>query len=195
MILICFLLNQGGNLDPNDPKSDDNNSALILTAFVIAFGAVLLRVGGRAALVSTLGLDFAQENPELQMQLDSFLSYTSSLPITLELVLFTLAWTVVKVFCFDAGGIVLALSAGILFGGVLKGAVASSAAATIGSSVAFGLAKIDTPIRKKALEILDEYPSLRGIEKVCLSFMNMQDALEETKSTRVVPGSNYLIPL
>merc|ERR1712232_25712 len=71
--------------------------------------------------------------------------------------------TFVKVFCFDAGGVVLALSSGILFGGVIKGAVFSAAAATIGSMVSFGLAKIDSPLREKALEVLEEYPSPRGM--------------------------------
>jgi hypothetical protein len=28
------------------------------------------------------------------------------------------------------------------------------------------MAKLDTPVRKEALEVVDEYPSLRGIEKV-----------------------------
>lgn len=166
--------------DPDNPEKD--NSALVITAFVIAFGAVLLRVGGRAALVSTLGLDFAQDNPELQTQLDNFLQYTSNLPLGVELIAFTLAWTAVKVLCFDAGGIVLALSAGILFGGVFKGAVASAAAATIGSSVAFGLAKVDTPVRKKALEVLEEYPSLRGIEKVVA-----KDGIKAILTLRLAP--------
>merc|ERR1712071_49659 len=115
-------------------------------------------------------------------QMDSLLAFTASLGLGGEVVLFTLAWTFVKVFCFDAGGIVLALSAGILFGGVLKGAVASAAAATIGSSVAFGLAKIDTPIRKKALEVLDEYPSLRGIEKVVA-----KDGIKAILTLRLAP--------
>jgi hypothetical protein len=35
-------------------------------AFVVVAGAVLLRFGGRAALVSALGLDFATENLELR---------------------------------------------------------------------------------------------------------------------------------
>lgn len=84
----------------------------------------------------------------------------------MELGLFVLAWTLVKVFCFDAGGVVLALASGILFGGVWEGAVVSAFAATVGSSVAFGMAKVESPVRKKALEVVEEYPSLRGIEKV-----------------------------
>ena len=53
-----------------------------------------------------------------------------------------------------------------MFGGVWEGAILSALAATVGSSVAFGMAKVDSPVRKKALEVVEEYPSLRGIEKV-----------------------------
>lgn len=127
-----------------------------------------LRIGGRAALVSTLGLDFTQA-PEVKDNLDSLLEYTANMDTGLELGLFVLAWTFVKVFCFDAGGVILALSSGILFGGVWEGAILSALAATIGSSVAFGMAKVESPVRKKALEVVEEYPSLRGIEKVRVS--------------------------
>ena len=75
-----------------------------------------------------------------------------------------------------------ALSSGILFGGVFQGAVASAGAATIGSFVAFNLAKLDTPIRKKALELLDEYPSLRGIEKTVA-----RDGLKAILTLRLAP--------
>jgi len=152
--------------DDGKPIKSDSKAALSIAAFFVAAGAVLLRVGGRAALVSTLGLDFANDNPELKENLDTFLNYAASLDTTTEAALFILAWTAVKVFCFDAGGIVLAFASGILFGGVIQGAVFCALAATIGSSVAFGLAKLDTPVRTKALEIVEEYPYLRGIEKV-----------------------------
>lgn len=168
------------------PTKSDSKLALTLSAFVIAAGAVTLRVGGRAALVSGLGLDFATENPELKENMDQFLSYASSLGTGTEALLFILAWTIVKVFCFDAGGIVLAFSSGILFGGVIQGAIFSAFAATVGSSVAYFLAKVDTPIRKKALELVEEYPSLRGIEKVVA-----EDGLKAVLTLRLAP----LIPV
>lgn len=124
-----------------------------------------LRIGGRAALISALGLDFTQ-NPEVKENLNQVMDFTSNMDIGVEFGLFVLAWTFVKVFCFDAGGVVLALASGILFGGVWEGAIVSAFAATVGSSVAFGMAKVDSPVRKKALEFVEEYPSLRGIEKV-----------------------------
>lgn len=124
-----------------------------------------LRIGGRAALISALGLDFTQ-NPEVKENLNQVMDFTSNMDIGVEFGLFVLAWTFVKVFCFDAGGVVLALASGILFGGVWEGAIVSAFAATVGSSVAFGMAKVDSPVRKKALEVVEEYPSLRGIEKV-----------------------------
>ena len=103
-------------LDPETgkPIKSDGKSALTLTAFVVAFGAVVLRVGGRAALVSGLGLNFAQDNPELKDSIDMVLNNAADLSLPVEAALFILGWTFVKVFCFDAGGIVLAFSAGVL---------------------------------------------------------------------------------
>lgn len=171
-------------LDPETgkPIKSDAQSALTLTAFVVAGGAVLLRIGGRAALVSALGLDFATENPELKDGLDSVLNYAGTIGTGSELALFILAWTAVKVFCFDAGGVILALASGILFGGVWQGAVVSAFAATVGSSVSFCMAKLDTPVRKKALEVVEEYPSLRGIEKVVA-----KDGLKAILTLRLAP--------
>jgi hypothetical protein len=154
-------------LDPETgrPLKSDTQAALSLTAFIVAGGAVALRIGGRAALISALGLDFTQ-NPEVKENLNQVMDFTSNMDMGVEFGLFVLAWTFVKVFCFDAGGVVLALASGILFGGVWEGAIVSAFAATVGSSVAFGMAKVDSPVRKKALEVVEEYPSLRGIEKV-----------------------------
>lgn len=171
-------------IDPETgkPIQSDSKAALTLTAFVVAAGAVTLRVGGRAALVSAVGLDFANDNPDLKANMDQILNYASSMDQGLEVLAFVAAWTLVKVFCFDAGGVVLALSAGILFGGVLQGAFWSAFAATIGSSVAYGLAKVDSPFRKKALELLEEYPSLRGIERVVA-----EDGLKAVLTLRLAP--------
>jgi uncharacterized membrane protein YdjX (TVP38/TMEM64 family) len=99
-----------------------------------------------------------------------------------RLALFSLAWTVIKVFCFDAGGVVLALTSGILFGGVFQGAVVSAFGATVGSSVAFTLAKLDTPIRAKALEVVEKNPSLKGIERVVA-----EDGLKAVLTLRLAP--------
>lgn len=168
--------------EDGNPVKSDSKAAVTLTAFVVAAGAVVLRVGGRAALISGLGLDFATENPELKTQMEGILDYSDSLDPIAKGALFIAAWTAVKVSCIDAGGVVLALSAGILFGGVLQGAVFSAFAATVGSSVAFALAKMDTPVRKKALEVVEEYPSLRGIEKVVA-----RDGLKAILTLRLAP--------
>mmetsp|Transcript_27254 Transcript_27254/g.41737 ORF Transcript_27254/g.41737 Transcript_27254/m.41737 type:complete len:574 (-) Transcript_27254:969-2690(-) len=168
--------------EEGNPIKSDSKAAITITAFVVAAGAVALRVGGRAALVSAVGLDFANENPELKAQLDNLLATADSFDPVGKAALFIGAWTAVKVFCFDAGGIVLALSAGLLFGGVLQGAFFSALAATIGSSVAFALAKADTPVRAKALDVVEQYPSLRGIEKVVA-----RDGLKAILTLRLAP--------
>lgn len=152
------------NLVPSDDQAS-SKLAITVTAFFVAIGALVLRLGGRAALISGLGLDFIA-NSDVKDQMDSFLSYTDSLGPTLKPLLFIAAWTGVKISCLDAGGIVLALGSGVLFGGIFQGAFMSAFGATIGSLVAFSLAKVDTPFREKALELIEEFPSLRGIEKV-----------------------------
>ena len=165
-----------------DSDADDAKFALSITAFVVAVGAVVLRVGGRAALVSGLGLDFMSSDPELTSQLNSFLAWCDNLGPVLEPAIFIAAWTAVKVFCFDAGGVVLALASGVLFGGVIQGALMSALGATVGSAAAFGLAKVDSPVRKKALELLDENPSLRGLEKVVA-----KDGIKAILTLRLAP--------
>mmetsp|Transcript_21350 Transcript_21350/g.50535 ORF Transcript_21350/g.50535 Transcript_21350/m.50535 type:complete len:615 (-) Transcript_21350:65-1909(-) len=152
--------------EDGNPSKSDGKTAVTLTAFAVAAGAIVLRVGGRAALVSAVGLDFVNDNPEMQEQINQVLQYAETIDPILKTGLFCLGWTFVKTLCFDAGGIVLAFASGILFGGVVQGAVMSALGATIGSSVAFALAKADTPVREKAIEIVEENPSLRGLEKV-----------------------------
>ncbi len=92
------------NPETGEPSRSDTRYALNVTAFVVAAGAVLLRFGGRAALVSTLSLDFAMENPELRDGLEVVLGYAPSIGLGWELALFVLAWTAVKVLCLNAGG-------------------------------------------------------------------------------------------
>lgn len=67
-----FRLSQGffaSEIDPETgrPKKSDGKMAVSLTALVVAIGAVTLRVGGRAALISAVGLDFVTDNPELKV--------------------------------------------------------------------------------------------------------------------------------
>ena len=171
-------------LDPDTgkPLKSDGQVAVAVTAFVVAAGAIALRIGGRAALVSAVGLDFLADSPELKENLETVLTTADTMNVGTKLLLFALCWTAVKVLCFDAGGVVLALSSGILFGGVIEGAVVSAASATLGSCVAYGIARLDTPVRKQALQLLEDYPSLRGIEKVVA-----RDGLKAVLTLRLAP--------
>lgn len=172
------------DLDPvtGKPVQSDGKVAVAVTAFVVAAGAIALRIGGRAALVSAVGLDFLADSPDLKENLETVLTTADTMDVGTKLLLFALGWTAVKVLCFDAGGVVLALASGILFGGVVEGAVVSAAAATLGSCVAYGIAQLDTPVRKQALQLLEDYPSLRGIEKVVA-----RDGLKAVLTLRLAP--------
>jgi hypothetical protein len=99
-----------GHVPPLDPETgkpsrSDARYALNVTTFIVMEGVVLLRFGGRVALVSALGLDFATENPELRDSLEAVLGYALLIGPGGELELFVLAWTAVKVLCLDAEGV------------------------------------------------------------------------------------------
>ena len=70
-------------LDPETgkPVRSDGKLAVTLTAFVVTAGAIALRIGGRAALVSVVGLDFMNDgsNPEIKENLEMVLTSESSL--------------------------------------------------------------------------------------------------------------------
>ena len=152
------------------PIKSDNKITLTLTlaSLIIAAGIAVLHIGGQTEIMPFIGIDFAKGIPGLKATIDTFLDYTIySLDPQLKGLIFVLAWTLVKVFCFDIGGIILALSSGVLFDNVLLGGIYSSFAATIGSSVAYYMAKLDTPIRKQILVLVKQYPSLwKGVAKV-----------------------------
>ena len=69
-----------------------------------------------------------------------------------------------EVFLLDFVSIALAFSSGILFGGVLQGALLSAAGATIGSLVAFGLGR--TLLQDRVEGFVEKFPVARGLLKV-----------------------------
>ena len=89
------------------PLKSDGRLAVSLTAFMVAGGAVALRVGGRAALISGLGLNFVTDNPELKENLDQILIYSDNMDPLTKAAAFVAAWTAVKVFCVDFAGVAL----------------------------------------------------------------------------------------
>jgi hypothetical protein len=125
-----------GHVPPLDPKMGEPSRsnvqyALNIMAFVIAAGAVLLRFGGQAALVSALGLDFATENPELRDDLEAVLGYVPSIRPGGELTLFVLTWTAVKIFCLDTGGVNGGSTAAVVMAAVVTAAGAVTTAAVV----------------------------------------------------------------
>ncbi len=118
------------------PSRSNAQYALNVTAFIVAVGVVLLRFGGRAALVSALGLDFATENPELRDGFEAVLGYAPSIGPGGELTLFVLTWTAVKVLCLDAGGVNGGSTVAVAMVAVATAAVAVTTAAVATEVVA-----------------------------------------------------------
>jgi len=144
-----------------DAAKEDVTSAIAATAFAVAAGATVLRVGGRAALLSVAGLDFMQDSG-LRDQVDQAIAYADGMG-SLKLAVFAGAWCVTKVACLDALGVVLAVSSGILFGGVWQGGVTSAACATLGSTIAFGLGR--TVLQEKVAPEVEKRATLRAVER------------------------------
>ena len=149
---------EGSERDP----AEATRSAFIASAGVVVVGALVLRLGGRAALVSLLGLDFVAEMG-LGDQIDQVTSIAAQLG-PLAIIGFVGAWCVAKVFLLDVISIALAFSSGILFGGVFEGALLSAAGATIGSLVAFQLSR--GALQSRAEEAIAEQPVARALAKV-----------------------------
>ena len=147
-----------GDRDP----AEATRSAFVASATVVVAGALVLRLGGRAALVSVLGLDFVAEMG-LGDQIDQVMGISAQLG-PLSIIGFVLAWCVAKVFLLDFVSIALAFSSGILFGGVFEGALLSAVGATIGSLAAFQLSR--GALQSKAEEAMQSRPVARALAKV-----------------------------
>ena len=100
-----------------DAATDSTRTAFVSAAAVALLGAFVLRLGGRAALVSVLGLDLVAELG-IGDSIDSVIAAADSLGVWAVLA-FGLAWVVAKVFLLDFLSIALAFSSGVIFGGVV----------------------------------------------------------------------------
>ena len=135
-------------LEEGNESGADAKSAFVASAAAVVVGAFILRLGGRAALVSVLGLDVVADLG-LGDQINDVVSYANALG-GWAVVGFFMAWVVAKVFLLDVRraasppppphthttmhapcamqvvGIALAFASGIIFGGVFEGAAISA---------------------------------------------------------------------
>lgn len=149
-------------LEEGNESGADAKSAFVASAAAVVVGAFILRLGGRAALVSVLGLDVVADLG-LGDQINDVVSYANALG-GWAVVGFFMAWVVAKVFLLDVVGIALAFASGIIFGGVFEGAAISALGATFGSLVAFGLSR--TLLQEKVEEAIEKQPVARALAKV-----------------------------
>jgi len=150
---------------------DAAQSAVSTTAFGVVVVALVVRFGGRAALLQILGLDVGADQA-IADQIDGFLAWTRSFPTpggfedATLLLLYCGAFAAAKLLCLDALTFVLAVSSGVLFGGVVEGAVAATSCATVGSTLAFLVARYGRPgLREKLLVLVRRDPKTRALER------------------------------
>ena len=131
----------------NDSKEDVDESTkkkkptgLLVSAFFIAVSATVLRLGGRTAFVQMLGLDFVTGSG-IKDQVNDFVTFFNSMGNTTQYAAIFFAWLVAKALCIDALTIVLALSSGVLFGGIFEGTAVSVICSSTASLCIFFLSR------------------------------------------------------
>ena len=147
--------------DDRDP-AETTKTAFVVSAAVVVVGALVLRLGGRAALVSLVGLDMIGELG-IGDNVDAVIAQANALG-PLAVLAFFLAWVVAKVALVDVLSIALAFSSGIIFGGVFEGALLSATGATLGSLVAFQLSR--GALQSRVDEAVQSRPTARALAKV-----------------------------
>ena len=115
--------------DGDRDDGEATRSAFVASAAAVVVGALVLRVGGRAALVSALGLDIIADMG-VGDKIDQVVAYADALGI-FAVAAFFAAWVVAKVFLIDFISIALAIASGVVFGGVFEGATVSAVGATL----------------------------------------------------------------
>lgn len=148
--------------DEERDSGETTRSAFITSAVAVVVGAIVLRIGGRTALVSALGLDIVADLG-IGDKIDQVVQYADALG-GWSIVAFFAAWVLAKVFLIDFVSIALAIASGVIFGGVFEGAALSAIGATLGSLVAFQLSR--TLLQERVVETVDNQPIARALSKV-----------------------------
>lgn len=130
--------------NPEVKSVDDDKkkkpTGLLVSAFFIAVSATVLRLGGRTAFVQMLGLDFVTGSG-IKTQVNDFVEFFHSMGDVSQYAAFFFAWLAAKAFCIDAFTIVLALSSGVLFGGIFEGTAVSVICSSTASLCIFFLSR------------------------------------------------------
>lgn len=164
MARFAFRVRERVQEEEEEVEQEDRQAAtLISTALVIGVVTLVVRLGGRAALLNLAGLNI-EGDAELARQIDEIVAYKTALGEVPAFVAYTLLWTVAKVGCLDPLAFLLAVSSGVVFGGVVEGAVISAACATLGSSLSFYIARA-SDLRPKILRLARRNVRLRSLEK------------------------------
>jgi len=143
-------------------SGEASKSAFTASVGAVLVGVLVIRLGGRAALVSVLGLDLVAELG-IGDQIDQVLQYADQAGGWTVLV-FILGWVFAKVFLIDFVSLALAFSSGVLFGGVIEGALISATGATLGSLIALGLSR--SLLQEKVEGFISKRPVARALAKV-----------------------------
>eukprot|EP00981_Chlorochromonas_danica_P005640 scaffold1160_cov174-Ochromonas_danica.AAC.40 len=121
-------------------KKESGQWAAFFSVLSVVLCLLVLRIGGRTAFISLIGLDLG-EDTGLQRQLAAIVEVFQHLPVSEQLAGFWLAWFIAKGLCLDVLTIVLAISSGILFQDLLTGTAVSVGCSSSASLLLFSLTR------------------------------------------------------
>ena len=158
----------------NDSETSENpiSQAVIYTTFAAVFSSIIIRVGGRTALIGGLGLAPPSDLDSGGI-LSDVITTVQSLSVTpgdassYVHAALTLAplWIGARVFMFDYLAIPLALLSGVIFQNVLLGGIISSILSTTGSIFGFLIGRY-SPVGTKVLDkISGANPVVKAVGK------------------------------
>jgi uncharacterized membrane protein YdjX (TVP38/TMEM64 family) len=143
-------------------KKKKTPTGLVVSAFLIAITAAVLRLGGRTAFVSLLGLDFIADS-DVKNQVSDFVNNFNNMDDLVRYGAFFGAWLGAKAFCIDAFTVILALSSGVLFGGIVQGAAVSVVCSSLASLCVFLTARYY--LREQTEQQIERRPAFRAVER------------------------------
>ena len=160
--LTPVIANDNNNDEDTMDKKKKKPVGLIISAFLIAITAAVLRLGGRTAFVSFLGLDFIADT-NIKNQVTDFVTNFQTIDGPIQLVVFFLAWFGAKALCLDFLTVILAFSSGVLFGGIFEGTAVSVACSSTASLCIFLLARYF--LREQTEKEIQRRPAFRAVER------------------------------
>merc|ERR1719506_2719501 len=161
---------EGGGEDEEEEGLGIFGDSLAVTTFAAVAASIVVRVGGRSAIVGGLGVagpEGFDSGPLLEvynavqsLECTDPASYVSAILLLLPI------WVILRVFCLDWLAIPIAFLSGVTFNSVILGALITTTLSCVGSSAGFALGRYTPWGAKVSEKIRKSQPAVRGVAQL-----------------------------